>query len=69
MIFTAWGHAGKPDTLVAGLGPPHFADGQFYNPAVPVYGPRAYPPVFPLLLAPLYRQFGPMPENSARKEK
>src|ERR1700722_205602 len=37
---------------------PYADTGYIYNPAVPVYGPRAYPPVFPLLLAPLYRQFG-----------
>lgn len=36
-----------------------YADtGYVYNPAVPVYGPRMYPPVFPLLLAPLYKVFG-----------
>src|SRR5579871_1640933 len=36
-----------------------YADtGYIYNPAVPVYGPRSYPPVFPLLLAPLYKLFG-----------
>lgn len=36
-----------------------YADtGYIYNPAVPVYGPRMYPPVFPLLLAPLYKIFG-----------
>jgi Dolichyl-phosphate-mannose-protein mannosyltransferase len=37
---------------------PYADTGYIYNPAVPVFGPRAYPPVFPLLLAPLYRQFG-----------
>ena len=32
--------------------------GYIYNPAVPIYGPPTYPPVFPLLLAPLYRLGG-----------
>ena len=32
--------------------------GYIYNPAVPYVGPSAYPPVFPLLLAPAYRIFG-----------
>jgi hypothetical protein len=32
--------------------------GYIYNPAVPEYGPRIYPPVFPLLLAPVYRVLG-----------
>jgi 4-amino-4-deoxy-L-arabinose transferase-like glycosyltransferase len=37
----------------------HYADtGYLYNPAVPAYGPRTYPPVFPILLAPLYKVFG-----------
>jgi len=39
-------------------GQPYADTGYIYNPAVPVYGPRMYPPVFPLLLAPLYRFFG-----------
>lgn len=30
------------------------ATGYIYNRAVPDYGPRAYPPVFPLLLVPIY---------------
>lgn len=32
--------------------------GYIYNPDVPDYGPRAFPPVFPLLLAPIYVAFG-----------
>ena len=32
--------------------------GYIYNPAIPVYSPRMYPPVFPLLLAPVYKMFG-----------
>lgn len=32
--------------------------GYLYNPAYPVYSPRTYPPVFPLLLAPVYRLAG-----------
>jgi len=39
-------------------GRPYADTGYIYNPAVPVYGPRMYPPVFPLLLAPLYKIFG-----------
>jgi len=39
-------------------GRPYADTGYIYNPAIPVYGPRMYPPVFPLLLAPLYRIFG-----------
>lgn len=39
-------------------GRPYADTGYVYNPAVPVYGPRAYPPVFPILLAPLYKLFG-----------
>jgi 4-amino-4-deoxy-L-arabinose transferase-like glycosyltransferase len=39
-------------------GRPYGDTGYIYNPAVPVYGPRMYPPVFPLLLAPLYKIFG-----------
>ncbi len=34
------------------------ATGYVYNRAVPDYSPRAYPPVFPLLLAPIYRAYG-----------
>jgi 4-amino-4-deoxy-L-arabinose transferase-like glycosyltransferase len=37
---------------------PYAETGYIYNSAVPVYGPRAYPPVFPVLLSPLYRVFG-----------
>jgi len=39
-------------------GRPYADTGYIYNPAVPVYGPKMYPPVFPLLLAPLYKIFG-----------
>lgn len=39
-------------------GRPYAETGYIYNPAIPVYGPRMYPPVFPLLLAPLYKVFG-----------
>jgi 4-amino-4-deoxy-L-arabinose transferase-like glycosyltransferase len=36
-----------------------YADtGFIYNPANPTYAPRTYPPVYPLLLAPVYRLFG-----------
>jgi hypothetical protein len=36
-----------------------YADtGYIYNPDVADYSPRAYPPVFPLLLAPVYRVYG-----------
>jgi hypothetical protein len=37
---------------------PYADTGYIYNPAIPVYGPRMYPPVFPLVLAPLYKMFG-----------
>lgn len=39
-------------------GRPYADTGYVFNPAVPVYGPRAYPPVFPLLLVPLCGLFG-----------
>src|SRR5438552_8617447 len=32
--------------------------GFIYNPARPTYAPRAYPPGYPLVLAPVYRMFG-----------
>jgi hypothetical protein len=32
--------------------------GFIYNPAYPTYSPRTYPPVYPLLMAPVYRLFG-----------
>ncbi len=36
-----------------------YADtGYIYNPQNPVVSPRSYPPIFPLLLAPVYRVFG-----------
>jgi len=37
---------------------PYTATGYIPNPSVPVYGPKYYPPVFPLLLAPIYRAYG-----------
>jgi len=39
-------------------GRPYADTGYIYNPDVADYSPRAYPPVFPLLLAPVYRAFG-----------
>ena len=32
--------------------------GYIYNPACPYIGPKAYPPVFPVLLSPVYKCFG-----------
>jgi len=32
--------------------------GYIYNPAVPIYGPPTYPPIFPLLLGPVYHFAG-----------
>jgi hypothetical protein len=37
---------------------PYADTGYIYNPSIPVYGPTFYPPVYPLLLAPVYRMFG-----------
>jgi hypothetical protein len=39
-------------------GRPYAATGYVYNPAEPHLGPPVYPPVFPLLLAPLYQAAG-----------
>jgi hypothetical protein len=39
-------------------GRPYIDTGYIYNPATPRYGPRTYPPIFPLMLAPAYRLFG-----------
>jgi hypothetical protein len=39
-------------------GRPYADTGYLYNPYWPGYSPRAYPPVFPLLLAPVYALFG-----------
>jgi hypothetical protein len=39
-------------------GRPYADTGYVYNPEFPVLSPRTYPPVFPLLLAPVYRLFG-----------
>jgi len=39
-------------------GRPYSDTGYIYDPFLPVYGPRYYPPVYPLLLAPIYRIFG-----------
>lgn len=35
-------------------GRPYADTGYIYNPSFPVYGPSFYPPVFPILLAPIY---------------
>lgn len=37
---------------------PYTATGFIYNPQIPAYSPRSYPPVFPLMLAPLVQRFG-----------
>lgn len=37
---------------------PYAATGYVYNPLNPYTGPQCYPPVFPLLLTPLYKLFG-----------
>lgn len=39
-------------------GHPYSATGYIYNPAFPGVGPRNYPPIFPLLLAPVYYFYG-----------
>jgi hypothetical protein len=39
-------------------GQPYSDTGFIYNPNDPFLSPRSYPPVFPLLLAPIYRIFG-----------
>lgn len=39
-------------------GRPYADTGYIFNPAVAIYSPTNYPPVFPLLLAPLYKLFG-----------
>jgi hypothetical protein len=39
-------------------GRPYSDTGYIYNPAVPIYGPPTYPPIFPLLLAPVYHFAG-----------
>src|ERR1043166_7636509 len=39
-------------------GEPNASTGYIYNPHNPVVGPRAYPPGFPLLLAPVVKIFG-----------
>jgi hypothetical protein len=36
MRYTAWGRAGKADTLVEGDGPPRFADGTLIDPGAEV---------------------------------
>ena len=36
---------------------PYTDTGYIPNPSVPVYGPKYYPPIFPLLLAPIYRVY------------
>lgn len=37
---------------------PYADTGYIFNPGIPIYAPTHYPPVFPLLLAPLYKIFG-----------
>src|SRR5262245_11148296 len=32
--------------------------GYIYNPSYPMIGPKTYPPIFPLMLAPVYKFFG-----------
>jgi 4-amino-4-deoxy-L-arabinose transferase-like glycosyltransferase len=49
-------YIGHARNLVEGR--PYADTGYIYNPAFPTMGPRTYPPVFPLLLAPVYRVFG-----------
>jgi 4-amino-4-deoxy-L-arabinose transferase-like glycosyltransferase len=39
-------------------GLPYADTGYIYNPHLPVLSPRTYPPVFPLLLVPVYQVFG-----------
>jgi 4-amino-4-deoxy-L-arabinose transferase-like glycosyltransferase len=39
-------------------GQPYASTGYIYNPLFPDIGPRLYPPVFPLMLAPVYKAFG-----------
>jgi hypothetical protein len=39
-------------------GRPYADTGYVYNPANPVLSPRTYPPIFPLLLVPVYSMFG-----------
>jgi 4-amino-4-deoxy-L-arabinose transferase-like glycosyltransferase len=39
-------------------GRPYADTGYVYNPNLPVLSPRTYPPVFPLLLVPVYQVFG-----------
>jgi 4-amino-4-deoxy-L-arabinose transferase-like glycosyltransferase len=39
-------------------GRPYDDTGYIYNPHLPVLSPRTYPPVFPLLLVPVYQLFG-----------
>lgn len=39
-------------------GRPYADTGYVYNPAHPILSPRTYPPIFPLLLAPVYLLFG-----------
>jgi len=44
------------DNIVAGV--PYAQTGYVYNPHNPAVGPRAYPPGFPVLLAPVVKLFG-----------
>ena len=59
------GHEWGDDFAMYILQAKHITEGQWsapveyiYNPALPAMGPPAYPPLFPLLLAPIYGMFG-----------
>ncbi len=39
-------------------GKPYADTGYIYNPSYPSLGPKAYPPIYPIVLAPVYRIFG-----------
>lgn len=39
-------------------GRPYAETGYIYNPQNPIVSPRTYPPIFPVLLAPVYQMFG-----------
>jgi len=52
--FSMYIHHAK--NIAEGL--PYDDTGYIVNPFNPTYGPKTYPPVFPLLLAPIYKWFG-----------
>lgn len=52
--FSAYIHHAK--NIVKG--DPYQNIGYIYNPSCPTYGPKTYPPFFPLLLSPLYKYYG-----------